>query len=375
MVRWAVAFVALGICGSQSALAAHAAQAASPAQWEVVEAYCVECHNTTDWAGSLSLESRDPAEIPADGQVWEKVVRKMRTGMMPPPGKPRPTRARLEELSGAIEVRLDSAAKAQPNPGGKSLHRLNRTEYRNAIRDLLAYEIEVGTLLPADDSAEGFDNMADVLAVSPTLIQAYVSAALKISRGAVGDPTMAPVLVKFGAPGGAAQREHIEGLPLGTRGGLRVNYNFPLDGEYEIRIGAGGGFRFAGPEGGPPPGIDVTLDDKLLQVQDPRRFRIRLKAGPQSLGVALVEQSRSAGVDELYARAQPRADNIDSVTIQGPFNATGPGDTPSRGVVFTCRSLKMSSSTIMKSWRSAACSTLNATCGLISVPVGFCMTD
>ena len=314
-----------------------AAQGAPPAGWDLLDRYCVECHNTTDWAGSLSLEELEPAGIPAEGLVWEKAVRKMRTGMMPPPGKPRPDRARLDRLAGDIEKRLDQAASQHPNPGSKSLHRLNRLEYRNAIRDLLAYDADVATLLPADDSAEGFDNMADVLAVSPTLIQAYVAAAMKISRGAVGDTGMAPVLMKFAGPGGSAQREHIEGLPLGTRGGLRVTYNFPVDGEYEFRISAGGGFRFAGPAGGPPPKLDVTLDDQPVTAEDPRRFRLSVKAGPRTVGVALVEQSRSDGVDDLYARAQPRIDNVDSLTIQGPFNATGAGDTPSRRAVFICQ--------------------------------------
>jgi hypothetical protein len=328
--------VALGLCLALPLGGAYAAQAAAPAHWDVIDRYCIDCHNTTDWAGSLSLEGMDSASMVGEAQIWEKVVRKMRTGMMPPPGKPRPERARLDAFSGEIETRLDAAAKIRPDPGGKSLHRLNRTEYRNAIRDLLAYDVDVGTMLPADDSAEGFDNIADVLAVSPTLIQAYVSAAMKVSRAVVGDPAMAPVLVKFGTPGGAAQREHIEGLPLGTRGGLRVTYNFPLDGEYEFRIGAGAAFRLSGPEGGVPPKLDVTIDDVQVQVQDPRRFRINVKAGPRTLGIALVEQSRSAGVDDLYARALARADNVDSVTIQGPFNATGPGDTPSRRAVFSC---------------------------------------
>ena len=229
------------------------------------------------------------------------------------------------------------AGARQPNPGAKSLHRLNRNEYANAIRDLLKLDVDVSTLLPADDAAEGFDNMADVLSVSPTLIQSYVSAAMKISRAAVGDPRMAPVLAKFAAVGGAGQRGHVEGLPLGTRGGLRVVHNFPLDAEYEFRVSAGGGFRFAGPEGGPPPRVDVTLNGKPVTAADPRKFRIRVPAGPQVVTVAMVDQVHADGVDELYSRATPRRDDVDGLTIQGPFDATGAGDTPSRREIFVCQ--------------------------------------
>ncbi|MEO8308900.1 MAG: DUF1592 domain-containing protein [Pseudomonadota bacterium] len=307
------------------------------AQWNLLDRYCTECHNSVDWSGGLSLDGVQPDAITADPQSWEKVARKMRTGMMPPPGKPRPARAQLQQLSHFLETRLDDQWKQQPNPGAKSLHRLNRTEYANVIRDLLSLDVEVTTLLPADDAAEGFDNMADVLGVSPTLIQSYVSAAMKISRAAVGDPRMAPVLAKFSAPGGASQRGHIEGLPLGTRGGIRVVHNFPLDAEYEFRVSAGGGFRFAGPAGGPPPRIDVTLNGQPVTVADPRKFRIRVPAGPQTVTIAMVDQLRSDGVDDLYGLSPPRRDDVDGLTIQGPLDATGPGDTPSRRAIFICR--------------------------------------
>jgi hypothetical protein len=304
-----VAFISWATAATSTTSSPVASHVAAPRNWGLLEKYCFECHN----------------------------IRKMRTGMMPPPGEPRPERARLDALAQELESRLDKAGHAQPHPGAKSLHRLNRTEYENAIRDLLAYELDVSTLLPADDAAEGFDNIADVLGVSPTLIQSYVSAAMKISRLAVGDPSMAPVLVKYMAPGGAAQRDHIEGLPLGTRGGVRFTHNFPLDAEYEFRVAAGSGFRFAGPDGGPPPKIDVTLNGAPVQVEDPRKFRLRVKAGPQTLTVALIEQRRSDGVDELYAKSQPRRDDVESITIQGPIEATGAGDTPSRRAVFVCQ--------------------------------------
>jgi len=302
----------------------------------MLDEYCAECHNAVDWAGGIALDTLSPAELSQDAQTWEKVIRKMRTGMMPPAGEPRPPRAQIDRFAGELESRLDASGRGHPYPGNKSLHRLNRTEYANAIRDLLAYDVDVSTLLPADDAAEGFDNIADVLGVSPTFIQSYVSAAMKISRWAVGDRSMAPTLVKYAAPAGLSQQAHIEGLPLGTRGGMRFTHNFPLDAEYEFRVSAGSGFRFAGPAGGPPPKLDITLNGEPVTVSDPRKFRLRVKAGPQTVTVALVEQRHSAGVDELYARAQPRRDDFENIVINGPFEATGAGDTPSRRAIFVC---------------------------------------
>ncbi|MEJ0035852.1 MAG: DUF1592 domain-containing protein [Gammaproteobacteria bacterium] len=308
-----------------------------PKHWDVLGKYCADCHNTTDWAGGIAFDALSADDIGSDSETWEKAVRKLETGMMPPAGKPRPTRAVLEEFAGELAARLDKAQLIRPYPGTKSLHRLNRTEYANAVRDVLGLEVDVTTLLPADDSAEGFDNIADVLSVSPTLIQSYVSAAMKISRRAVGDRTMQPTLVKYAAPSGLSQQEHIEGLPLGTRGGIRFTHNFPLDAEYEFRIAAGTGFRFAGPAGGPAPLLDVTLNGEPIKVADPRKFRIKVPAGPQLVTVALVEQRRWVGVDDLYARAGGRRDDFENLTINGPFDATGPGDTPSRRAIFVCQ--------------------------------------
>jgi hypothetical protein len=332
-----VAFAATStVRGAGSGARGVSGGAPAPQHWDVLGKYCTECHNTTDWAGGVAFDALSPEEIADDAGTWEKAVRKLQTGMMPPAGKPRPPRAVLDAFAGELAVRLDKAGYAHPNPGAKSLHRLNRTEYANAVRDVLGLSIDVTTLLPADDSAEGFDNIADVLSVSPTLIQSYVSAAMKISRAAVGDRSMQPTLVKYAAPAGLSQQEHIEGLPLGTRGGIRFTHNFPLDAEYEFRIAAGTGFRFAGPGGGPEPRLDVTINGAPVPLSDPRKFRIRVPAGPQTLTVALVERRRWVGVDDLYAKAGARRDDFDSVTIDGPFNATGPGDTPSRRAIFVC---------------------------------------
>jgi mono/diheme cytochrome c family protein len=336
-----IAGIALSLGTGLLLAGTHAAAAtpahAAPAEWGIFQRYCADCHNTVDWAGGIQLEANEPAAIGEDPGMWESVARKLRTGMMPPPGKPRPARAQIESLSRFLETRLDDSWKQHPMPGTKTLHRLNRNEYANAIRDLLRLDVDASTLLPADDAAEGFDNMADVLGVSPTLIQSYVSAAMKISRAAVGDPKMASVLARFSAPGGATRNGYIEGLPLGTRGGLRIVYNFPLDAEYEFRIaaGRGGGLNFGGGDMIPPK-VDVTLNGTIVPTPDPRKFRIRVPAGPQTITVAMVDQVHGAGVDDLYALAPPRRDDVDNVTIQGPFDATGPGNTPARQEIFVC---------------------------------------
>jgi hypothetical protein len=306
----------------------------------LLDQYCAKCHNTVDWAGGIAFDvlATDPAA--EDAASWEKAIRKMRTGLMPPPGEKRPARTELDAFAGELETQLDAHARRHPAPGATSLHRLNRTEYANAIRDLNAYDADVSTLLPADDSAEGFDNIADVLGISPTLAQAYIAAAMKISRGALGDLTATPATTKYAAPGGLAQRAHIDGLPLGTEGGVRFTHYFPVDAEYEFRITTSRPFRFAGSNGGPPPKVDFVLDGKRVEVQNPDKFRLRVKAGPRPVSVVLLEQLHWEGVDELYSRARPPRDVLSSVSINGPFDPTGVGDTPSRRAVFTCHPVK-----------------------------------
>jgi hypothetical protein len=307
-----------------------------PKHWGVLDQYCVKCHNTEDWAGGVAFDALSPADIPTDAQTWEKAIRKLRTGMMPPAGKPRPPRAVLDGFATELATRLDEAAGPHPLPGAKSLHRLNRTEYANAVHDLLSFDVDASTLLPADDAAEGFDNIADVLSVSPTLIQSYISAAMKISRLAVGDRTLAPALVKYAAPPGLSQDGHIEGLPLGTRGGILATHFFPLDAEYEFRVRGGRGGALPGIGGEATPLVDITIDGQEVKVADTSKFRIPIKAGPHVIGTAIIDKRHSAGVDELYAKARPRQDIVDNFTINGPYNPTGAGDTPSRHAIFVC---------------------------------------
>jgi mono/diheme cytochrome c family protein len=307
----------------------------------LVKQYCLGCHNERAKQGGLVLDA-DVADVAADRERWEKVVRKVRTGMMPPSGAPRPPRERLDAFAASMASRLDAVADLRAMLDTPALHRLNRTEYANAIRDLLDTTVDVSPLLPADGSSEGFDNIAEALSVSPALIQGYVSAAMKISRLAVGDRTMAPSQVVYAAPPALAQDRHIEGMPLGTRGGMVVNHTFPLDAEYEFTIGGGGGGG-GGFAGGGAGGTDITIDGARLTVQNTRRFRVPVTAGPHTIRVAVLDRQRAAGVDDAYSdfRSATNGFNVgggvSNVAIMGPFDPKGPGDTPSRRRIFTCR--------------------------------------
>jgi mono/diheme cytochrome c family protein len=304
----------------------------------VLDRYCATCHNDRVKAGGMILERLSADGLRRDPQLWEKVIRKLRTGMMPPSGAPRPDRATLDLMTSTLERRIDAVAAGNPNPGSTALHRLNRTEFANAVRELLDLPIDAAPLLPGDDSSEGFDNMASTLSVSPALMQAYVAAAAKISRLAVGDMTASPGLTTYSAPRGLSQAEHREGMPLGTRGGLLVTHVFPLDAEYEFRVGrSGAGFGLTAV--GSDEALEITLNGERLRLFErtvPRDLRIRIPAGPQTIGVAIIRSRNARGVDDLYSELATSA-GVQSLGINGPFNATGPGDTPSRRRLFVCR--------------------------------------
>ena len=215
------------------ASAAGLAGAAKSGERALLDQYCVTCHNRRMKTAGLALDDVDVDQVSVDAVMWEKVVRKLRAGVMPPAGRPRPDSKTYSAFVAHLESELDRAAAAAPNPGRTdTFHRLNRTEYQNAIRDLLALDIDVTSLLPADDGTYGFDNIASALKVSPTLMERYLAAARKISRAAVGTPVTSPLVQTFRVPPDLSQETHIEGLPFGTRGGTLVRYNFPQDGEY-----------------------------------------------------------------------------------------------------------------------------------------------
>ena len=305
--------------------------------------YCAGCHNPRTKNGNLVLQGLDPARVDGGIEIWEKVVRKLRTGMMPPAAAPKPSPAARDTFTSALEAQLDRAAALHPDPGATALHRLNRAEYANVIRDLLALDVDVSAMLPPDDSAAGFDNNADVLGVSPALIEGYASAAAKVSRLAVGDPSIGLDRVTYRVPGDLAQDVHLDGLPLGTRGGLVIHHTFPLDADYDLEVGVGGVFalgaaRGAGPRGGGPPPPDdryVTLDGERLTLAARGPTRIRIPAGPHTIGAASIVRTRVVGADSIF-NAPTRTPGVSQVTIAGPFNAGGPGDTPSRRRLLVC---------------------------------------
>jgi mono/diheme cytochrome c family protein len=359
-------------------------EAGPQARLAVLDQYCVTCHNDRLKTGGLSLQG-----LPIDGnaETWEKVIRKVRAGMMPPAGAKRPGRAALDTFAGSIETAIDRVAAASSNPGRAPLHRMNRVEYENAIRDLLALDVDSSILLPADDSSHGFDNIADVLGVSPSLLERYVAAAAKISRLAVGERDAAPAQVTYSVKGDLSQNQTLDGMPLGTRGGTTITHNFPVDGEYSIRLALlklSFGQVFG--EGAEGEELEVTLNGQRVklfkldevpmffmreskgshpakpQPTDPieervkmtpdirLEFKLKVKAGPQTLGVAFLNKSNTINEDlvrrpvsstyDVFIGMQygyTTAPHLSRVVITGPYNATGLGDTPSRRRVFTCR--------------------------------------
>src|SRR5215510_4969064 len=212
-----------------------AANAVAPYR-ALLDQYCVTCHNERAKTAGLMLDKMDLQHLSDNTETWEKVIRKLRGGMMPPTGRPRPTGDDTFKFVSWLENTLDTAGTAKPNPGRASIHRLNRTEYGNAIRDLLGLDIDVTELLPADDESNGFDNIADVLKLSPSLLEQYLAASRKISSMAVGNPSQPAVTQRYPMPPDISQEDHIDGLPLGTRGGMLIHHLFPLVGEYDFRV-------------------------------------------------------------------------------------------------------------------------------------------
>jgi mono/diheme cytochrome c family protein len=334
---------------------------ATSGQRQFLDRYCVTCHNNSLKTGGLSLDQADVSRPEAQSEVWEKVVRKLRTGVMPPPNMPQPPKGDRLALLTWLEASLDAASAARPNPGRtETLRRLNRTEYQNAIRDLLALDIDAASLLPADESAHGFDNVA-VGDLSPTLLDRYVSAAQKISRLAVGSAQSSLQSDTIQLPADLTQEDQMPGLPIGTRGGASVSYTFARDGEYDIQIllarnleGSVSGLREARSHEllvlldreqvgtftiQRPANGDDTLLDKDLKV------RIPVHAGPHDLGVtfvkdgsSLIDTPRQPTQSRFNDRRHPRtAPAINQISVTGPYASKGAEDTPSRRRLFVCR--------------------------------------
>ena len=334
------ATLSVGVTALAAAIAAYVFFFRAPSaeqQWALVERYCATCHNDAEFAGDLAFARLSRTDLAADAAVWETAIRKLRGHLMPPPGEPRPSEARIDSFVRWLEQSLDAAARTAPNPGAPALHRLNRAEYANAVRDLLDVTVDATTLLPGDDSSGGFDNVASTLSVSPALLSSYVAAAARISRLAVGDEHASSGIVTYRAPRGLVQAEHLEGQPLGTRGGMSIRHFFPLDAEYEIRVARGGnGFGLEALGGDEE--VEITVNGEraaLLGRGGPRAAVLRIPAGPQTLGAAIVRKRDAQGVDDLFAVHSPTP-GVTSVSIAGPRDASGVGDTPSRRRIFVC---------------------------------------
>jgi mono/diheme cytochrome c family protein len=338
---------------AQAAQQAPAAASTTPRQ--VLNQYCVTCHNSKVKTAGLALDTVDPTNVGEHGAIWEKVVHKLRTGAMPPAGARRPDRATFEALRATLENELDRAAAAAPNPGRlPAFQRLTRTEYRNAIRDLLALDelppdMDVALLLPADNSASGFDNLRDLLFVSSTQLEQYLSAARKISRLAVGDQS-APLLVDhlFRVSAEMPQDYHIEGTPFGARGGIVIRTNIPLDGDYQINIALTRqtpGHEFEVSVDGErvqlfstdaPPAVDVGAGRGNF------RFPVTmpLKAGPREIIVTFLPVSAARSQElarPMLRNLNGRQPGVEIVSLKGPMKVAGAGDSPSRRRLFVCR--------------------------------------
>jgi hypothetical protein len=388
-----------GAPGPGSPTAALLAQSPAATHRAAFQRYCLSCHNAatkTRGAVPVAFDSLDIGNVGADPAAWEKVVLKMRAGVMPPAGAPRPDRAAQTALLTYVEGELDRLAAANPNPGRtEPFHRLNRAEYRNAVRDLLALEIDVSTLLPPDDASYGFDNIAGVLKMSPTLMERYLSAALKVSRLAIGTPPPSPNIDYFRVADDLSQDVHLPGMPLGTRGGTRIHYVFPQDGDYEFRVrlardlnesmplytedqqvevgidgarvgtftlpGVGrqaASSSAAGRGGAAPQTPQISQIQQTIRVSAKERearnradeswnLRVPVQAGQRQVTVTFT--NRVAALDETarlpFLRPYPAGVNIPetrlgahlrSVEIAGPFAPRGAGSTSSRDRIFTC---------------------------------------
>ena len=330
----------------------------------LLDDYCVTCHSQRIVDGQnepataltsqlravgLALDALDLSAVAADAAHWEPVVRKLRAGLMPPAGRRRPDQAVLDEFRAWLETELDGAVAASPDPGRTAtFHRLNRAEYHNAIRDLLALEIDVVDFLPADDASFGFDNIGGVLRISQSLLERYLNASRVISRLAVGSPPPAPFSEEFRTAQDEQQQDRATGMPFGTRGGMLVPYHFPLDADYDLKI------RVSGARGLDEQNrIEVTVDGEpidlsAVELGSSIELRVPITAGPHDIGVAfyrnppvLVEQvrerfqnPRTAGNSGGPGGSMP---TVTSLTIAGPYDIRGPGITPSRDKVFVCQ--------------------------------------
>jgi hypothetical protein len=349
-------FILAGAILFAQAAVAHDASVDSAA---VIDKYCAVCHNSNDYAGGVDLEFADATSIAERPQVGEKMIKRLRAGMMPPAGKDRPDYDTVQKLAQSLEEGIDKSATPKgPHPLAPGLHRLNRTEYTNAIRDLLTLDIDAAKFLPSDDSSHGFDNMAGTLTTSPALMEAYLSAAGNISRLAMGTET-APTLAVFDAPHDTSQNEYVEGLPFGTRGGMLIEHEFPADGEYTLTVKGMTGYFTAVLGNVKGEQLEVTVDGKRMYLYDwdkeiatkrgdgGKTPALPIKAGFHRIGVAFLATSDlpDTGIDKSFQRTMNSPGSIAGYTfyphvgqvfVEGPFKGTVATDTQSRRAIFEC---------------------------------------
>jgi hypothetical protein len=368
--------VGVGAVALGASVYVRAQQSASPER-ALLDKYCVTCHNERLKTGGLILDKADVTNVGDQPEIWEKVVQKLHGNSMPPPGLPRPDPAAYRGFVAYLENSLDRAAERQPDPGRtEALHRLNRAEYRNAVRDLLALDIDVSSMLPADDVSYGFDNIAGVQRMSPTLMERYVAAAQKIASVAVGASPREPTTDTFLVPPELRQDDRVEGLPFGTRGGTSLRYTFPKDAEYAVRVQL---TRYAGASFDDIPVFDETqqlelsVDGNPLHVFELRannagdgpgpnrraldaewQVRFPARAGPRIVTLTFLNRTPALleNLLEPFQKPVPGGPNgyyptqkgayVRTIEITGPFDAAGPGDTPSRERIFVCRPFKAS---------------------------------
>jgi mono/diheme cytochrome c family protein len=361
-----VLIVLVAVALSSSSVVAQQQQISTPpalaTQQALLNQYCVTCHNQRAKTAGVMFDTMDLSDISKNADIWEKAVRKLRGGMMPPPGARQPDRVAVDSFVSWLENALDAAAAANPNPGRVALHRLNRAEYANAIEDLLGLRIDAAALLPKDDQANGFDNVANVLKVSPSFLEQYVSAARAVTNQAIGNPQPKPASAVF-RPARGDQSSHIDGLPLGTRGGLLFEYVFPADGEYKFNINglASGGYvrgleyqhrLIITIDGGRVFEKQVGGEEDIKAIDQKQapavaaingRFQnipLSVKAGAHKVGVTFVARTFAESDDTLFpfvpGRGEDRIARIGSVEILGPFNPAGITPTLSRQRVFLC---------------------------------------
>jgi len=365
----ALGLVALPL-GIQGASAEENGLGEVEAHWDMLNKYCTECHNFEDWAGGVAFDVMSADTVHKDAETWEKAIRKLRGRLMPPPGKARPEAAELDGFVSAMENYIDATATADGiHPGHVVLHRLNRKEYAHAIEDVLALKVDAESLLPPDTSMDGFDNVANVLQVSPTFLDQYINAARQISMEAVGLTAAEPQLKAFEAPSVATQWTHVPGLPLGTRGGFAVDNYFPADGTYKFSVEVAsqegsiqrsyptwwlatehrfiltidGQEKFTTKLGGPidMEAVDLRQTPAITEIQN--RFQdieVQVPAGEHTIGVAFVQRS-FAESDRIVDQLSPGEgeDNIPLVVrfkLLGPFDAAPVEETASRQKIFSC---------------------------------------